>query len=477
MMSSARHFMEGLAKAIPQIQKPIRKLSLTERLAWTALALIIYVVMSTTFLYGIPIDVLQQGAGQLYFLNVVFAQNIGTLTTLGIGPIVTAGLVLQLLVGSQIIKLDLSKHEDRALFTSLSKLLAVVMAVFQAFAYSVSGFLPGVTTANIAALIFTQLVFATIVIIMLDELVQKWGLGSGVSLFIAVGVAKAIMVNLFQPAVVGDGFLHGIVLAMGQAVVTGGDVWRLFIRPGGFPDILGLVATAILLLIVIYLEAVRVEIPISYARFSGYRARYPVKYLYVSVVPVIFASTIFANIFYIGSLVWRNFNPDGSNWFLNIIPGTYEVSQGRLIPTGGLAYYVTSPTIFQNVILDPIRALIYAGLMVGLAILFGIFWVEVGGLGPRKVAEQLISAGMQIPGFRRSPEVIANVVGKYIFTVAVLGAATVGLIASLGDFFNVYGGGTGILLLASIIHQYYQLLVKEKIEELHPGLARLLGRE
>ena len=45
---------------------------------------------------------------QFAFLRIIFASTQGTLTELGIGPIVTAGLILQLLQGSDILKLDLS---------------------------------------------------------------------------------------------------------------------------------------------------------------------------------------------------------------------------------------------------------------------------------------------------------------------------------------------------------------------------------
>ena len=49
-------------------------------------------------------------------LRAVLAGNFGSILTLGIGPIVSASIILQLLVGGNILKLDLSKHEDKAFF-------------------------------------------------------------------------------------------------------------------------------------------------------------------------------------------------------------------------------------------------------------------------------------------------------------------------------------------------------------------------
>ncbi len=473
--SAVRVFFERASRILPEIKKPSRKVGLSEKLAWTALALIVYVWMSHTFLYGLP-PTPQLGQSPV-LLNVVFAQKHGTLVTLGIAPIVTAGLILQLLVGAELIRLDLKKSEDRALFTSASKLLAIVITVFQAAVYVYAGFF-GPTTPTQNILIFIQLVFATIIIILLDELVQKgWGLGSGISLFIVAGVAEEVFISLISPIIVADGIYQGIILALFQTLISGRPS-DIFVRSGGYPDLVGLLSTILLILSLIYIEAVRVEIPISYARFQGYRAKYPVKLLYVSNVPIILATTVFSNIFYIGSLLWSRFNPNNDNIFLNML-GTYVYDQsiGSLVPTGGLAYYVIGPRGLANVIQDPIRAVVYAALLVTFAVLFAKFWVQVGGLGPEKVAEQLISAGMQVPGFRRSPTIIANIIGKYISTVTIVGGVIVGLVASVADFLNVFGSGIGILLTIGILHQYYQILMRERLSEMYPALGRFLKGE
>jgi preprotein translocase subunit SecY len=102
-------------------------------------------------------------------------------------------------------------------------------------------------------------------------------------------------------------------------------------------------------------------------------------------------------------------------------------------------------------------------------------WLEVGGLGPSAVAKQLVDAGMQIPGFRRSEKPIEQVLKRYIPTVTILGGAVVGLIASVADFFGVFGTGMGVLLSVGILYQYYQLLVQERISEMYPALRRFLG--
>lgn len=458
---------------MPEVAKPTRRVSLAEKLVWTTLAMLIYLIMGEVYLYGVPRTQITE---HIFILHVVFAQKTGTLTTLGIGPIVTAGILLQLLVGAEIIKLNLTKPEDRALFTSLSKILSLVVAAIQALAFSMGGMF-GTITAVQVALIFIQLMIATFVIMMLDELIQRgWGLGSGISLFIAVGVAQDIMIRLFSPMIVSpDGLYQGVILATFQSLISGQGISPVIIRTHNMPDLIGLMTTVILILTLIYLNAVEVEIPISYAKLSGFRAKYPVKLLYVSVIPVIFASMIFGNVYYLASMPWNSYNQDGKNVFLNLL-GTFEKTEGgQIVPTGGLAYYMTTPGSIEGLSKDPVRGIVYAGLLVTLCLLFAKFWVNIGGLSPSKVAEQLVKAGMQIPGFRRSPEVIEKIIGKYISTVTILGAILVGLIASVADYTHTFGTGTGLLLLVGIIYQYYQLLVRERLTEMYPALGRLLG--
>lgn len=469
---SLRQAVENIARYLPEIKRPVRRPSLGERLIWTALVLVIYTLMGHTMLYGVSQAAGLAGQSPL-IMSIIFAQKIGTLTTLGIGPIVTAGLILQLLVGAQIIRLDLSKPEDRTTFTALSKLFTIAVIIVEAAIYTVSGMLGHLEPA-VQVIVFAQLVAATMLIVFMDELIQKgWGLGSGVSLFIAAGVAETIFTNLFSPIILPDGYYQGIILALAQAAAGGGPLGNLIYR-GRFPDVMGLVATIALLLLIVYLEALRIEVPIQHARVSGYVARYPIKFLYVSNIPVIFTSVIFTNIYFFSTIIWSRFNPANQDPILNLI-GSFNATEYGPVPLGGLAYYMTSPGSIAAAVADPIRLLVYAALMLGFCVLFAKFWVEVGGLSPERIADQLIKAGMQVPGFRRAPAVIARMLEKYIRTLTILSAIIVGLIAVFGDYFNVYGGGIGILLMTGILMQYYELLVRERLEEMSPIFRRLLG--
>src|SRR4030043_2162115 len=124
-----------IGRVLPEIKKPERKVSFNEKIFWTALVLVVFLVMTEIPRYGVSAGS-QDNFGQL---RVIFASSQGTLMELGIGPIVTAGLILQLLAGSGIIKCDLSNPEDRGLFTSASKVFSILLTAIQAGAYILSG--------------------------------------------------------------------------------------------------------------------------------------------------------------------------------------------------------------------------------------------------------------------------------------------------------------------------------------------------
>jgi len=476
-----------VSRFTPEVSAPTRKVSFNEKLFWTGLALALYLIMTEVPLYGISIG----REDPFLYLRVIFASHRGSLMELGIGPIVTAGLILQLLAGSGMVQCDMSDPDDRMLFTTASKIFSFILIGVQASAYIIGGVYQ-LTDPRLAIVVFLQLVFAGFVLMLLDEMIQKgWGIGSGISLFILAGVAQSVLwMSLAphdfiiiggEPRVFPDRKSYGAMVALIQTIMRGEPLDTAFIRPQDLPAMLGFFTTIVVFLIVIYAEGVRVEMPISYAGYRGFRSRYPIKLLYVSNLPVIFASALFANVYFISQIVWNNFNrsPLNANPWLNLL-GMYEFrgEDSQAVPIGGLVYFVIPPRSISEIMNDPmgpVRALAYTSILVAFSIVFSLTWLEVGGLGPSTVAKQLVDSGMEIPGFRRSEKPIEQVLKRYIPTVTILGGALVGLIAAGADFFGVFGTGMGVLLSVGILYQYYQLLMQERVAEMYPALRRFFG--
>jgi preprotein translocase SecY subunit len=461
---------EPISRFIPEVRPPERKVSFNSKLLWTGLALIIYLIMSEVPLYGVPI---REESEALFTWRVIFASSHGTLMQLGIGPIVTAGLIIQLLSGSGIIEVDFSNPGDRALFTTASKVFSFIMIIIQALLNIVAGVF-GTLTFGTSTLLFVQLLATGFIIMMLDELVQKgWGIGSGISLFIVAGITQQIWWSSLSLIPVGDGKRYGAIPAFFEAILRRESVWSWFSRSGGFPDMLGLITTVLVFAFVIYIEGMRVELPVSHSMFRGFRGRMPLKLLYVSNIPVILAYALFANIQMGAQMIWQRWNSDNANFLLNLI-GVYNQTERGPVPLKRLAYYITSPGSRDIIIKDPLRALIYASIVIAICVVFSMTWIEIGGLGPDRVADQLLSSGMQVPGFRRSRKPIMSLLNRYIPTLTIIGGFLVGLIAAVSEFFGVFGSGMGALLSVSILYQYYQTLVQEQVEDLYPFLRGAL---
>lgn len=471
---SFRLLVQRIASALPEVDKPKRRVSIRNKLIWTGIVAVLYLIMTEIPLYGVR----RGGYDPLAFYRVILASTRGTLMELGIGPIVTAGLIMELLVGGELIKLDLSKPEDRAFFTSATKILTLVFAFIESVVFLISGFFGQELTLSTSIVIIIQLMIATLIIMYLDELLQKgWGIGSGISLFIVLGVSNTIFWMIFSPIPVSEGDAtvpYGLVPYLIYLATTGNSLLNSLVRNGYYPSIVALIATILTALIIIYVEGIRVEIPISYARYRGFRGRYPVKLLYVSNIPVILASAMIYNIYAFSRVIWAKFNPNNSNQLLNMI-GTFNATDPSQPATGGLAYYLMpSPTI-NGVLSEPVRSIAFVLIMCALSTLFAIVWVQVGRLSPESVSQQLIDAGMQVPGFRRRSKSIAAILERYISTVTIIGGLLVGLIAGVGQLAGVFGGGIGILLTIDILLQYYQVLVREQIEEMYPFIGKLIG--
>ena len=479
-------FFSPFVRVMPELKQPQREVSFKEKLMWTGLALIIYLIMSNIPLYGV---VAADTTDYYYWLRVILASQRGTLTELGIGPIVTAGLIMQLLLGSKIIKVDMSDPYDRAMFSGSQKVFAMFLTVFNIVAYIIGGAF-GPLTLQSGTFIFLQLLFSGVVIILLDELLQKgWGIGSGVSLFIATGVAGQIFWNLFSVIGVGGANegARGIVIAFFQSLTDPNiNTAELFWRHDSLPSIFGGITTLGIFLIVIWFESTRVEIPLAYKGYRGFKGKYPMKLLYVSNIPVILVNALYANFLFLGQIIAgpsSGFRTADNKWLLDLIGKFESVPTGGasgtyLVPQQGcLLYYVTPPQGLEQLVADPFRAIIYLIIFIFLCIMLGRVWVDVSGLAPRDIAQQIIDSGMQIPGFRSSDKIIEKILKRYIPTLIIINGIIIAVMSFFADSLGALTSGTGLLIAIGIVHQYSESIAKEMAAQQYPGMRAFLGMD
>lgn len=310
------------------------------------MTLLIFLVCSQVPLYGIMSS---DSSDPLYWMRVILASNRGTLMELGITPIVTSGMIMQLLAGANLIDVDFSLKEDRALFGGAQKrefevsyilqlfteinsrsVFALLIAFGQATVYVLTGLYgqPSELGAGVCLLLMLQLVVAALIVILLDELLQKgYGLGSGISLFIATNICESIVWKAFSPTTVNTGRgpeFEGALVALFHLLFTWNDKSRAlkeaFFRDR-LPNVMNLISTVIVFAAVIYLQGFRIEIPIKSNRNRGQRGVYPVKLFYTSNMPIMLESALTSNVFIISQMLFSRFP---SNIFVRLL-GVWEV--------------------------------------------------------------------------------------------------------------------------------------------------------
>jgi len=476
LTDTIRNIVAKAEPYLPQVPKPKRKISLQTKLLWCGACVTIYMVMGQTPLFGATTPEFDF----LAFARVIFASQQGSLVELGIGPIVTAGLLMPLLRGSDILKFDFKKTEERGIFQTATQMPTYFVIIIEGAVYAWAVYGPNINDPTILGVIIGQLIGASIIVMFMDELIQKgWGLGSGISLFIACGVAQQILWSLFSPLAAGDGGSIGIFPFIIQQAQLGmlfdwTGFMDVFFRSNQLPSIFGLLLTIGVLLILVYTQGMKVEIPIVSTKYRGFAATYPIKLMYVSNISVILASALTANALFIGQMLWSQLNPRNASPLFNILAQYDPTSPGT--PIGGIVYYITPPRGLDVLALDPTRGVLYVLFMIGIVVVFGKLWVELGGLSSKKAAQNLLDADVVIPGFRRSNKPVEMLLNKYIPSVTILGSVILGLIAGVSDILGVFGSGIGILLTVDILINYYNQLVREKVEMVMPRLGAWLGR-
>ncbi len=450
----------------PEVISPSQKrLAFKEKLKWTLIILILFFVLGLVPLFGLGTNALQQ----FEYLSAILAAEFGSIISLGIGPIVTASIVLQLLNGSGMLRFDLTSEEGKKKFHGVQKWLSVFFVVFEAIVYVFMGglappeALAGTPTyTSLQFLLIFQLFLGGIMIMLMDDVINKWGFGSGVSLFIAAGVSKQIIVRAFNPlpSPTNPEVAAGAIPALVQHLSAGEPTAALLL-------LAGLIATAAVFALAVFGQAMKVEIPLSFGRVRGYGIRWPLQFIYTSNIPVILISALIANV----QLWARLFQ----NWGYPLL-GTFVGNT----PATGIVSWLFAPNIVEKIITQSLtlanvgQAAFYMLFLVAGSVVFSIFWVQTSGMDARSQARNIMSSGLQIPGFRRDERVLEHILKRYIGPLTIMGAILVGILAGIADLSGALAHGTSILLAVMIIYKLYEEIATQHMYDMNPMLRKFM---
>ena len=462
-------FWDTILQNLPEVAGPQqRRLSFNEKLKWTLIALLLFFILSLIPLFGLGENSLQQ----FEFLSIILGASFGSVMSLGIGPLVTSSIVLQLLNGAQIVTFDLKTHEGRAHFQAIQKILSIFFVIFEACIYiCMGGLAPPSQLAGtplyfqFQLLLVLQLFLGGVIVMFMDEVVSKWGFGSGISLFIAAGVAQQIFITAFNPlpSPTNPDIAVGAIPALFQSLSAGDPQTALL-------KLTSVISTVVVFAVAVYTQAMKVEIPLSFGMVRGQGIRWPLKFFYTSNIPVILIAALLANIQLWGRLLDRWGRP---------LLGTFTADGS---PVSGLVALIQPRDITEVLITSGIPGIVrelpslavYMSLMIVGSVIFAIFWMQTANMDARSQADNIMNSGLQIPGFRRDPRVLESILSRYIWPLTVMGGAAVGLIAATADLTGALSRGTGILLAVMIVYNMYEDIAKQHMMDINPLMRKFV---
>lgn len=348
----------------------------------------------------------------------------------------------------------------------MQKILAIFFTLFEAAIYVLMRGLQA--QPGFELLLIFQLFLGGLLVIFMDEVISKWGFGNGVGLFIVGGVAWQLVIRAFN------------FIGPEKALQPIGQIPVFFVSlinadtTGAVAAFAAIAATVVIFIVVVYTQAIKVEVPLSFGRIRGFGIRWPLNFFYTSNIPVILAAALHANIQLLATLAEQVAKHP-------TILGSFS-SEG--VPLSGLSFWISAPPsgLISNIIKGSFtsvmlwQSLIYILFMVSCSIMFAVFWMKTSGQDAASQAQHIKSSGLQIPGFRHDPRIIESVLSRYIMPLTVMGGAAVGLLSALADVGGALVRGTGILLSVMIVYRLYEEIAQQHALDMHPIARKFIAK-
>jgi preprotein translocase subunit SecY len=395
---------------------------LRNRILWVLGLLLITRILSHIPIPGVDALALKAALEQNQFLGLLDLFSGGglgnfSIAMLGVGPYITASIIVQLLAVIIPSLGEMQKEggeQGRLKLNSYMRYMTVPLALLQGFGTirllqsQAGGQLLGTFTGFQWFITLLSVTAGTLLVMWIGEIITEYGIGNGVSLVIFAGIVAQLPFGL-------------------RSLVS-------FYDPSRLPVFLGFIAIGLIVIagIVLVTEAQR-NIPISYARqvrggkqFGGVNTHLPLRLNQAGVIPIIFAISVLL----FPALIAQFFVNAKSAWLANYAGKTIELfsSQGLFY---GIAYFV-------------------------LVVAFTYFYTAVV-FNPDEVAENVQKNGGFVQGLRPGKQT-ADFLYKILNRITLPGAVFLGLIAILPFILQKLTGtqaltlgGTSLLIVVAVV--------------------------
>lgn len=403
---------------------------LRSKFLFTILILTIYRVFAFTPVSGIDRTQLEALFSGSQFLSLLDIFSGGTLLNfsimaLGLNPYINASIIMQLLTVAvpQLEQLSKEGEQGRKKINQYTRILTLPLTLVQAIGIYVflqsQGIIADLTLLEFISFI-TTIVAGTFVLIWFGEMISEFGLGNGISMIIFAGIVGRL------PVFIGQSF----------ATITRETVINMLIFIG-----LGLVVIAG----VVYINQALRKIPIYYAKrikgnrmYQGATNYLPLKLNQAGVIPIIFAVSFVL--------------------FPQLVGNFFTTSTNEIVRN----IAVTVVNLF-----DPL-GFFYNAIYFVLVVAFTFFYTIVV-FNPQKISDDIQKNGGFIPGIRPG-SATKNYLQNVLYRLTTVGALFLGLIAILPVIISVIAGipnlvlgGTGILIVVSVILETFKLIESQMV--------------
>jgi preprotein translocase subunit SecY len=350
-------------------------------------------------------------------LNIFSGGGLSTLSIimLGVGPYITASIIMQLLT-MMIPSLKAMNQEEgeagRRKFAQYSRILAVPLAILQSFSLLIVLQKQGIFVASSHLALVTAIVVAvagSIFLMWIGEMMTEYGISNGISMIIFAGIVAALPSHISQAYFAADASqlpYFVLFVLLGAALIVG----------------------------VVYITEAERPVPVTYARqvrgagvvSNGVSTYVPLRVNQAGVIPIIFALSILLLPQLIG------------NALVSFAHNSHLLALGRALA----GFSQTS--------------LLYGVLYFVFVFVFTYFYTAVT-FDPHQMSENLQKGGAFIPGIRPGTAT-EEYLGRVVSRITLVGALFLGVIAVLPliaravtGITSIALGGTALLIVVSVI--------------------------